>query len=182
MPMPSNSAGIVSSCAFLARVLAASSAISVARLQASWRLKRPSPGRCNAPARPVRSSSVSGGFKLYSFHAPEGQVHRLGKERVPHKRRIKVSIPPTNARALGSQFVPHAAALPGNSCDSHTLRATIEAVERLTGRTKKRLRQQRFPPSRSGKAAAHLHPRAEAWRVRPLQARTPSPFRRLGRD
>jgi transposase, IS5 family len=40
----------------------------------------------------------------------------------------------TNRRAPGGQFVLHARALPGNPYDGHTLRATIEDTERLTGR------------------------------------------------
>ena len=48
--------------------------------------------------------------------------------------RIKVSITTTNARAPGGQFVLHAAALPGNPYDGHTLEQAIEGAERLTGR------------------------------------------------
>ena len=40
----------------------------------------------------------------------------------------------TNACAPGGQFVLHAAALPGNPYDGHTLRAVIEGTQRLTGR------------------------------------------------
>ena len=39
----------------------------------------------------------------------------------------------TNRRAPGGQFVLHAAALPGNPYDGHTLRDMIAATERLTG-------------------------------------------------
>jgi IS5 family transposase len=40
----------------------------------------------------------------------------------------------TNARAPGGQFVLHAAALPGNPYDGHTLRTVLEDTQRLTGR------------------------------------------------
>jgi len=47
---------------------------------------------------------------------------------------VKVSIVTTNACSPGGQFVPHAAALPGNPYDGRTLRAAIEDTQHLTGR------------------------------------------------
>ena len=57
-----------------------------------------------------------------------------GKARAPYEFGVKVSIVTTNACAPGGQFVLHAAALPGNPYDGHTLRAVIEDTQRLTGR------------------------------------------------
>ena len=74
------------------------------------------------------------GWKLYSFHAPEVECIGKGKARTPWEFGVKVSIVTTNARAPGGQFVLHAAALPGNPYDGHTLRAVIDATRRLTGR------------------------------------------------
>lgn len=74
------------------------------------------------------------GWKLYSFHAPEVECIGKGKARTPWEFGVKVSIVTTNARAPGGQFVLHAAALPGNPYDGHTLRAVIEDTQRLTGR------------------------------------------------
>src|SRR5271154_584743 len=74
------------------------------------------------------------GWKLYSFHAPEVECIGKGKARTPWEFGVKVSIVTTNARAPGGQFVLHAAALPGNPYDGHTLRTVIEDTQRLTGR------------------------------------------------
>ena len=74
------------------------------------------------------------GWKLYSFHAPEVECIGKGKARAPYEFGVKVSIVTTNACAPGGQFVLHAAALPGNPYDGHTLRAVIEDTQRLTGR------------------------------------------------
>jgi IS5 family transposase len=75
------------------------------------------------------------GWKLYSFHAPEVECIGKGKASAPYEFGIKVSVVTTNRRAPGGQFVLHAAALPGNPYDGHTLAAVIAATERLTGRT-----------------------------------------------
>jgi IS5 family transposase len=74
------------------------------------------------------------GWKLYSFHAPEVECIGKGKARTPWEFGVKVSVVTTNARAPGGQFVLHAAALPGNPYDGHTLRTVIEDTQRLTGR------------------------------------------------
>ena len=74
------------------------------------------------------------GWKLYSFHAPEVECIGKGKARAPYEFGVKVSIVTTNACSPGGQFVLYAAALPGNPYDGHTLRATIEDTQRLTGR------------------------------------------------
>jgi IS5 family transposase len=88
-----------------------------------------------ARARQIRSQQQrQRGWKLYSFHAPEVECIGKGKARAPYEFGVKVSITTTNARAPGGQFVLHAAALPGNPYDGHTLRAAIESTEKLTGR------------------------------------------------
>jgi transposase, IS5 family len=73
------------------------------------------------------------GWKLYSFHAPEVECIGKGKASAPYEFGVKASIVTTNRRAPGGQFVLHAAALPGNPYDGHTLRDMIAATERLTG-------------------------------------------------
>ena len=91
----------------------------------------------NALARAVQIRSQQQrqrGWKLYSFHAPEVECIGKGKARTPWEFGVKVSIVTTNARAPGGQFVLHAAALPGNPYDGHTLRTVIEDTQRLTGR------------------------------------------------
>ena len=56
-----------------------------------------------------------------------------GKASAPYEVRVKPSIVATNDRAPGGQFVLHAAALPGNPYDGHTLKDVIAATESLTG-------------------------------------------------
>jgi len=73
------------------------------------------------------------GWKLYSFHAPEVECIGKGKARAPYEFGVKVSIATTNACAPGGHFVLHAAALPGNPYDGHTLPTAIEGIQRLTG-------------------------------------------------
>jgi IS5 family transposase len=73
------------------------------------------------------------GWKLYSFHAPEVECIGKGKASAPYEFGVKASIVTTNARAPGGQFVLHAAALPGNPYDGHTLRDVMAATETLTG-------------------------------------------------
>lgn len=85
-------------------------------------------------ARQIRSQQQrQRGWKLYSFHAPEVECIGKGKARAPYEFGVKASIVTTNARAPGGRFVLHAAALPGNPYDGHTLGAVIDATEKLTG-------------------------------------------------
>jgi transposase, IS5 family len=89
-----------------------------------------------ARANQIRSQQQrQRGWKLYSFHAPEVECIGKGKASAPYEFGVKASIVTTNARAPGGQFVLHAAALPGNPYDGHTLAAVIAATEKLTGRT-----------------------------------------------
>jgi IS5 family transposase len=74
------------------------------------------------------------GWKPYSFHAPEVECIGKGKASAPYDG-VKASIITTNARAPGGVFVLHAAALPGNPYDGHTLGAVMVATEQLTGHT-----------------------------------------------
>jgi transposase, IS5 family len=91
----------------------------------SWPLSR---------ANQIRSQQQrQRGWKLYSFHAPEVECIGKGKASAPYEFGVKASIVTTNRRAPGGQFVLHAAALPGNPYDGHTLRAAIERTEKLTG-------------------------------------------------
>jgi IS5 family transposase len=85
-------------------------------------------------ARQIRSQQQrQRGWKLYSFHAPEVECIGKGKAHAPYEFGVKASIVTTNARAPGGQFVLHAAALPGNPYDGHTLGPVVAATERLTG-------------------------------------------------
>lgn len=52
---------------------------------------------------------------------------------------MKVSVATTAKRSRGGQFVAHAAALPGNPYDGHTLATVIPAVEALIGNALQRV-------------------------------------------
>jgi transposase, IS5 family len=69
--------------------------------------------------------------KLYSVHAPEVECIAKGKAHKRYEFGCKVSV---SATSKGGWLVA-AKAQPGNPYDGHTLNATIEQTERLTGRT-----------------------------------------------
>src|SRR5215472_1079403 len=73
------------------------------------------------------------GFKLYSFHAPEVECIGKGKARAPYEFGVKVSVATTVKHSAGGQFVTHAAALPGNPYDGHTLATVIPQMQALIG-------------------------------------------------
>jgi transposase, IS5 family len=73
------------------------------------------------------------GRKVYSLHAPEVECIGKGKAHKPYEFGVKVSVATTIAPSAGGQFVTHAAALPGNPYDGHTLAKMIPAIEKLVG-------------------------------------------------
>jgi IS5 family transposase len=73
------------------------------------------------------------GRKVYSLHAPEVECIGKGKAHKPYEFGVKVSVATTIAPSAGGQFVTHAAALPGNPYDGHTLAKVIPAIEALVG-------------------------------------------------
>jgi IS5 family transposase len=73
------------------------------------------------------------GRKVYSLHAPEVECIGKGKAHRPYEFGVKVSVATTLNRSRGGQFVTHAAALPGNPYDGHTLAKVIPAIEMLVG-------------------------------------------------
>jgi len=73
------------------------------------------------------------GRKVYSLHAPEVECIGKGKAHRPYEFGVKVSVATTLNRSRGGQFVTHAAALPGNPYDGHTLAKVIPAIEMLIG-------------------------------------------------
>ena len=73
------------------------------------------------------------GRKVYSLHAPEVECIGKGKAHKPYEFGVKVSVATTVAHSAGGQFVTHAAALPGNPYDGHTLAKVIPAMEALLG-------------------------------------------------
>jgi IS5 family transposase len=79
------------------------------------------------------------GWKLYSWHAPETICIGKGKAVKPYEFGVKVSLTTTNKRGKGGQFILHAAALPGNPYDGHTLKDVIAETEALTGREIERI-------------------------------------------
>ena len=88
-----------------------------------------------AKARQIaRQRQQQRGWKLYAWHAPEVECIGKGKAHKPYEFGVKVSFVTTNRRAKGGQFVLHAASLPGNPYDGHTLDTVLEETQALTGR------------------------------------------------
>src|SRR5712671_4138028 len=73
------------------------------------------------------------GPKVYSLHAPEVECIGKGKAHRPYEFGVKVSVATTIKHSAGGQFVTHAAALPGNPYDGHTLGTVIPQMEALIG-------------------------------------------------
>src|SRR5262249_39654366 len=71
------------------------------------------------------------GRKVYSLHAPEVECIGKGKAHRPYEFGVKVSIATTVKHSAGGQFVTHAAALPGNPYDGHTLGTVIPQMQAL---------------------------------------------------
>jgi IS5 family transposase len=77
--------------------------------------------------------------KVYSLHAPEVECIGKGKAHRPYEFDVKVSVATTPKRSRAGQFALHAAALPGNPYDGHTLSHVIPDMESLIGRDIKRI-------------------------------------------
>src|SRR5262245_43634602 len=73
------------------------------------------------------------GRKVYSLHAPEVECIGKGKAHRPYEFGVKVSVATTVKHSAGGQFVTHAAALPGNPYDGHTLATVIPQMQALIG-------------------------------------------------
>lgn len=67
--------------------------------------------------------------KVYSMHAPEVECIAKGKAHKPYEFGVKVGVVSTSKES----FVVGMKSLPGNPYDGHTLSASLEQVERLTG-------------------------------------------------
>ena len=67
--------------------------------------------------------------KVYSVHAPEVECIAKGKAHKPYEFRVKVSVVSTSKES----FVVGMRSLPGNPYDGHTLKASLQQVQKLTG-------------------------------------------------
>jgi transposase, IS5 family len=83
--------------------------------------------------RVLEQERRSRGRKVYSLHAPEVECIGKGKAHRPYEFGVKVSVATTVKHSAGGQFVTHAAALPGNPYDGHTLGTVIPQMEALIG-------------------------------------------------
>jgi IS5 family transposase len=73
------------------------------------------------------------GRKVYSLHVPEVECIGKGKAHRPYEFGVKVSVATTVKHSASGQFVTHAAALPGNPYDGHTLGTVIPQMQVLIG-------------------------------------------------
>ncbi|NDU91650.1 MAG: IS5 family transposase [Ferrovum sp.] len=67
--------------------------------------------------------------KVYSVHAPEVECIAKGKAHKPYEFGVKVGVVSTSKES----FVVGMKSLPGNPYDGHTLQASLEQTQRLTG-------------------------------------------------
>ena len=72
---------------------------------------------------------------LYSWHAPEVECISKGKARAPYEFGCKVSVATNLHPAKGGHFILQARALHGNPYDGHTLKAALDDVRDLVGRS-----------------------------------------------
>src|SRR5262249_54528374 len=104
------------------------------------------------------------GRKVYSLHAPEVEGLGKGKAHGPYEFGVKVSVATTVKHSAGGPFVTHAAALPGNPYDGHTLATVIPQMQALIGNILDRYHRCRLSwpqrPSRSQVQGLHERPEA----------------------
>jgi IS5 family transposase len=86
-----------------------------------------------------RMDKATEGRKVYSLHAPEVECIGKGKAHAPYEFGVKASVATTLHRSKGGQFAIHAAALPGNPYDGHTLKDLIPDMEALIGNQIKKI-------------------------------------------
>ena len=67
--------------------------------------------------------------KVYSVHAPEVECIAKGKAHKPYEFGVKVGVVSTSKES----FVVGMQSLPGNPYDGHTLKASLQQVQKLTG-------------------------------------------------
>ena len=72
---------------------------------------------------------------VYSWHAPEVECISKGKARAPYEFGCKVSIATNLHPAKGGHFVLQARALHGNPYDGHTLKAALDDIQNIVGRS-----------------------------------------------
>jgi IS5 family transposase len=84
-------------------------------------------------ARRIHTQQRHDKGKVYSVHAPEVECIAKGKAHKPYEFGVKVGIVTTSKES----FVVGMKSLPGNPYDGHTLQASLEQAQRLTGITPK---------------------------------------------
>ena len=80
-------------------------------------------------ARRIHTQQRHDKGKVYSVHAPEVECIAKGKAHKPYEFGVKVGVVSTSKES----FVVGMKSLPGNPYDGHTLKASLEQAQRLTG-------------------------------------------------
>jgi IS5 family transposase len=112
----------------IGRKIAGNEALQALLKPLLWRASRVMAQKPRDPAR-----------KVYSIHAPEVECIGKGKAHMPYEFGVKVSVATTLHRSKGGQFALHAAALPGNPYDGHTLADVIPDMQDMIGNEIKRI-------------------------------------------
>jgi IS5 family transposase len=133
--MPSSSSGPRKLRTYLGRVIRDIDRKTAGHEQLRQAFVRP----LNLAGRVLSQDRRQRGRKVYSLHAPEVECIGKGKAHRPYEFGVKVSVATTVKHSAGGQFVAHAAALPGNPYDGHTLAEVIPAIEALIGNVLERI-------------------------------------------
>src|SRR5262249_46701778 len=131
--MPISSSAPTGVCASSRPISAVSSATSSGASSGMKICGKRSYGRCSWPGACWMQERRQRGRKVYSLHAPEVECIGKGKAHQPYEFGVKVSVATPVKHSAGGQFVTHAAALPGNPYDGHTLATVIPQMQALIG-------------------------------------------------
>ena len=80
-------------------------------------------------ARRIHAQQRHDKGKVYSVHAPEVECIAKGKAHKPYEFGVKIGVVSTSKES----FVVGMKSLPGNPYDGHTLKASLDQAQRLTG-------------------------------------------------
>ncbi len=101
----------------------------VASQQTEAGLEHPRLKRLLEIARRIHAQQRHDQGKVYSVHAPEVECIAKGKAHKPYEFGVKVGVVSTSKES----FVVGMQSLPGNPYDGHTLTASLQQVQKLTG-------------------------------------------------
>src|SRR5262245_5281204 len=131
--MPISSSAPPGVCASSRPISAVSSATSSGASSGMKICGKRSYGRCSWPGACWNRSATSAVARSIPCTRQRSSASAKGKAHRPYEFGVKVSVATTVKHSAGGQFVTHAAALPGNPYDGHTLATVIPQMQALIG-------------------------------------------------